>query len=295
MTRTLGKDLSLPRKPIAQEFMKSKMKFKIGEFSKICLVTVKTLRYYEEIGLLIPFEVDEWTGYRYYNIEQLKQMNRIAYLKQLGFSLEEIVELFEEGDHYPSHEMIKAKQERCQQEIERLMWRQIELGKLEHILHQQENIMEKVFEKCLPARVFATHRRLIDSYQELFNLCPNIIGPEMHRLGCQCPAPEYCFTVEYNDEYGVNIDLEYFEAVVEKGVDSDLIQFKELPEVPVALCINHYGAYENMPKTFAELYAYAEAKGYEATDRPRFSYIDGVWNKESVEEWLTEIQLPVKR
>ena len=154
--------------------------------------------------------------------------------------------------------------------------------------------MEKVFEKSLPARVFATHRRMIDSYQELFNLCPNIIGPEMQRLGCQCPEPQYCFTVEYNEEYGVDIDIEYFEAVAKKGTDSELIKFKELPEVPRALCINHYGPYENMPNTFAELYTYAEANGYEASERPRFSQIDGIWNKDSEDEWLTEIQLPVK-
>lgn len=54
--------------------MKNKMKFKIGEFSKLCQVTVKTLRHYEEIGLMIPVEVDEWTGYRYYDISQLRCM-----------------------------------------------------------------------------------------------------------------------------------------------------------------------------------------------------------------------------
>ena len=274
--------------------MKSKMKFKIGEFSKLCQVTVKTLRHYEEIGLLVPFCVDEWTGYRYYNIDQLRRMNRIAYLKQLGFSLEEIIELFDEGKQYPDSVLIKAKIERCKDEMERLMWRQAELAKLEDMLHKQENVMEKVFEKSLPSRVFATHRRKIDSYQELFNLCPNIIGPEMQRLGCECPAPEYCFTVEYNEEYGVDIDIEYFEAVAERKEDSELIKFKELPEVPVVLCINHYGAYEKLPETFAEFYAYVEAHGYEATERPRFCYIDGIWNKNSVEEWLTEIQLPVK-
>ena len=65
----------------------------------------------------------------------------------------------------------------------------------------------------------------------------------MYRLGCECPAPEYCFTVEYNEEYGVDIDIEFFEAVAERKEDSELIKFKELPEVPVALCVNHYGAY----------------------------------------------------
>ena len=86
--------------------MKNKMKFKIGEFSKLCQVTVKTLRHYEEIGLMIPVEVDEWTGYRYYDISQLRCMSRIVYLKQLGFSLEEISELFADGKEFPDAEFL---------------------------------------------------------------------------------------------------------------------------------------------------------------------------------------------
>lgn len=270
------------------------MKFKIGEFSNLCQVTVKTLRHYEEIGLLVPFEVDEWTGYRYYDISQLRRMNRIVYLKRLGLSLEEIAELFEDGKEYPDARLLKVKIEQCESEIEHLTWRRAELLKLENMLHNQEKVMQKVCKKSLPSRVFATHRRKISSYQELFHLCPNVIGPEMQRLGCECPAPEYGFTVEYNEEYGVDIDIEYFEAVAERKEDSELIKFKELPEVPVALCVNHYGAYEKMPETFAELFAYTEANGYEVTDRPRFCQIDGIWNKDTVDEWLTEIQLPVK-
>lgn len=274
--------------------MKNKMKFKIGEFSRLCLVTVKTLRHYEEIGLLNPVEVDEWTGYRYYDLIQLRRMNRIIYLKKLGLSLEEIAELFEDGKEYPDAGLLRIKIEQCKNEIGHLVWRQAELEKLENRLQKQENMMEKVFKKSLPARMFATHRRKIASYQELFELCPHIIGPEMQRLGCQCPSPECCFTVEYNEEYGVDIDIEYFEAVAESKGDSDLIKFRELSEVPAALCINHYGAYERMPETFAELYTYAEANGYEVSDRPRFCYIDGIWNKENTDEWLTEIQLPIK-
>ncbi len=272
--------------------MKSKMKFKIGEFSKLCQVSVKTLRYYEEIGLLKPLEVDQWTGYRYYDIAQLKRMTRIAYLKRLGFTLEEIINQFEKDEHYLDSEVIKSLIEQCNNEVKALTWR---LTELENALRKKETVMEKVFEKSLPARIFATHRRKIETYQDLFTLCPNIIGPEMQRLGCECPDPQYCFTVEYNEEYGVDIDIEYFEAVKDFGKDSDIIKFKSLPEVPLALCMNHYGAYEKMPETFTALCEYAEANDFELIDRARFSYIDGVWNKEAIDEWLTEIQLPVKR
>ena len=64
--------------------------FKIGDFSKLSCVSVKTLRYYDELGLLKPAHVDHFTGYRYYLANQLPQLNRILALKDLGFSLEQI-------------------------------------------------------------------------------------------------------------------------------------------------------------------------------------------------------------
>ena len=66
------------------------MEYKIGDFSRISRVTVRTLRYYDEIGLLKPVRVDEYTGYRYYSIEQLPELNRIVMLKEIGLSLDDI-------------------------------------------------------------------------------------------------------------------------------------------------------------------------------------------------------------
>jgi DNA-binding transcriptional MerR regulator len=74
----------------------------IGEFSRFCQVTVKTLRYYDKLGLLMPNEVDEWSRYRYYDVSQMQQLNAILRLKDMGFSLEEIGELLDEGTHKPS-------------------------------------------------------------------------------------------------------------------------------------------------------------------------------------------------
>src|SRR3954451_2088842 len=72
------------------------MRLKIGEFAKLNLVAVSTLRYYDEAGLLKPAETDPWTGYRYYTLEQLPQMHRILALKDLGLSLEQIRQLVRE-------------------------------------------------------------------------------------------------------------------------------------------------------------------------------------------------------
>jgi len=67
----------------------------IGEFSKICKVSTKTLRYYAEIGLILPDEINSENGYRYYSIEQLKTMLFINRLKSYNFSLEEIKTILE--------------------------------------------------------------------------------------------------------------------------------------------------------------------------------------------------------
>lgn len=67
----------------------------IGEFSSICRVSTKTLRYYAEIGLILPEEINPENGYRYYSINQLETMLFINRLKAYHFSLEEIKAILE--------------------------------------------------------------------------------------------------------------------------------------------------------------------------------------------------------
>ena len=71
---------------------------KIGEFSKLSRVSVRMLRHYDEIGLLRPAEIDRFTDYRYYREDQLPIAGRIAALKDMGFSLADIVRILEVYD-----------------------------------------------------------------------------------------------------------------------------------------------------------------------------------------------------
>ncbi len=89
--------------------MSKKTRLKIGEFSQLMQVTVKTLRHYEQKGLLLPDEVDEWTGYRYYSIDQMQKLQAIRDLQRLGFSLDEIKDLFEDNSHIPSIRQLTEK------------------------------------------------------------------------------------------------------------------------------------------------------------------------------------------
>lgn len=275
--------------------MSYKTKLKIGEFSQLMQVTVKTLRHYETLGLLLPDEVDEWTGYRYYRIEQMQRLNDIRRLKSLGFSLDEIKELYEEDSHKPGLDLLDAKIKECELELKKLMKRH---EQLRIMVDSQKNIqiMEKFTIQSLPAILVASHRQNISNYSAIGDMCCNIIGPEMHRLGCKCASTGYCFTIEHNKEYTpTDIDIEYCEEVSEEFESSDIVQCKTLETVPTAISMKHYGPYDRFYESYTELFKYVDENGYKVTGNPRCCYIDGVWNQEDPEKWLSIIQVPVEK
>lgn len=92
------------------------MLYKIGEFAKLTNIPVKTLRYYDEINLLKPEEIDLFSGYRYYGDKQKEDLEIILALKEAGFSLEEIKK---NKDNY-SDEIMLQKKETLLREQERL-------------------------------------------------------------------------------------------------------------------------------------------------------------------------------
>jgi DNA-binding transcriptional MerR regulator len=91
---------------------------KIGEFSRLSQVTVKTLHHYDDLGLLRPAHIDQFTGYRCYTVEQLSKFHRIMALKELGLSLEQIGLLFEgEVSNEQIRGMLRLKQAEIQQQL----------------------------------------------------------------------------------------------------------------------------------------------------------------------------------
>lgn len=271
----------------------SEIKFKIGEFSRLSKVTVRALRHYEQIGLLVPEIVDRWTGYRYYTVAQFQKIQNICTLKTLGYTLEEIRDMMEDESHFPSVESLEDKIVRCEQELEVLKERR-RLLKAFVASHKKNHKMEKLYFESLPEIIVASHRTVIPSYAELGNLCCEVIGPEMARLGCECVEPGYCYTIEHGGYKPQGIDIEYCEQVKEKGKDSAIIKFKEIPAVPMAACLKVFGPYENLRQSYINLFAILEKEGYKVTGDPRANYIDGIWNQEDANMWLTIIQVPVE-
>src|SRR5438067_4846782 len=94
--------------------------FTIGEFSRITGLTVKTLRFYHEEGLLVPTTVDDQTGYRYYDASLVELARTITFLKELDFSLAEIKELLKAGDGADITAALERKRGAIDERIRRL-------------------------------------------------------------------------------------------------------------------------------------------------------------------------------
>lgn len=91
-----------------------------------------------------------------------------------------------------------------------------------------------------------------------------------------------------------NINIEFCEAVDQLKEDFAGIEFSKMEAVTVATTL-HKGPYTTISQAYEYLMKWLEENNYIMADVPRESYIDGIWNKESEEEWLTEIQIPIKR
>lgn len=264
--------------------------YKIGLFSQINQVTIKTLRHYDDIGLLTPEYIDENSGYRYYSSAQLPDLHKILSLRQMGMSLAEIKKIKK------GKSMEEVLTDRKAELLKIIAEKTMELSKVEYCLsHKFDNEDYNVLLKELPEVIVTSMRTTIPNYNELFSIV-SLMVKEMERLGCVCEVPEYCFNIYHDGEYKEeNIDVEICEAVTEMKENSDMISFKKIPCVESAACVLHKGSYSNFPRAYSALMQWTEENGFELIDYPRESYIDGVWNKDSEEEWLTEIQFPIRK
>lgn len=261
---------------------------KIGDFSKLSHLTVKALRFYEKEGLLIPASVDKWTGRRYYETAQLEEAAAIKSYRQLDLSIEEIKAILGGADRQlifaAKAELLRAQK----QELD------LRLSIINHILKGEDMKYQITIKEIPEVIVYYTEAR-IGSYQDLMSVIP-AIGQECLELNpdLKCAEPPYEFC-EYLDEEHKESDIliRHNEAVEAVGVESDRIKFRTVPATKV-LSILHRGAYEEIGEAYAFIMKYAEENGFDVNGLARESYIDGIWNKESVSDWLTEIQLPIK-
>lgn len=263
--------------------------YKIGMFAAMNHVTVKTLRFYEEQGLLMPALIHPENGYRYYTLAQMAVLHQITALKLAGFTLEEIARINSGADEEAV--LLKKKSELMAKIAD--LTRQIAVVD-GYLSKKKTGLSAPVLIKTIPEATVAFMRVRLESYDCLFDRMPEM-GALMEKAGCECALPEYCFTNYLEPGYkDGDILVEICESVVEAKEEIGELRFKTLPGIEAA-CVFHKGSYRTFSESYETVLRYIEENGYEIAGEIRESYIDGVWNKEHESEWLSEIQVPVRK
>lgn len=262
---------------------------KIGDFSRMCRVPVSALRYYADLGLFPPAAIDQFTGYRYYAVEQLPRLHRILALRDLGLSLEQIGAVLRENlSASEIRGMLRLRQAELRQQIEE---EQARLARVEARLRQIETegtmtSYDIVLKEVAPQQV-AGIRSVIANYGAIGALFDELYA----HLG-QYGAGGLAVGIDHNEEYKEHDpDMEavvYLEAAVPEG---GRVKVYALPGGTMASTI-HTGPYPQLSEAYAALMAWAESSGYTFVGPSRELYLH---MGETPDGNVTEVQFPVAR
>lgn len=258
---------------------------KIGEFSKLAQVTVKTLHHYEQMGLIKPYWIDRFTGYRYYTLQQLPRLNRILALKDLGFSLDQIRPMLDRDlsaaqlrdlladKRTELEDHIHLEQRRLDMVAIRLQQIETEgsLQSLEVILKHLEPLMVACLRKRvdtadhIPQRSREMHHELL-AWVETFHLHPT-------------PTPWLALhdNPEYRDRaVTLRVALPLDEHNLERIPASALQQvtLERLSGIEQAACVVTPCQPGDVLRATTELYAWVEANRYRITGAVRELHLD---------------------
>jgi DNA-binding transcriptional MerR regulator len=266
---------------------------KIGDFSSLSQVSIKTLRYYDERGLLSPVHVDPETGYRYYSASQLSQLHRILALKDFGFSLEQIAKCLEEkvtGEQMRG--MLLLRQAEQQARVEKERDRLSRLQSRIRLIEQEMLMSQEVVLKQLPKQWVASVRETIANYPSVGQLYPKVIagiGP-----GVLGQAP--CFAMWHDPEFRESsVDGEAGIFLKEPVKATGGVRVYELPAITVASAI-HAGSYQRLQEAYNALLRWVSNNGYQVAGPIRELYLQNSQPiRQDDESYVTEIQVPVSK
>lgn len=269
---------------------------KIGDFSKLSQVSVKTLRYYDEMGLLKPIEVDRFTNYRYYSASQLSRLNRILALKDLGLTLEQIAQILNDGitaDQLRGMlRLKKAEQEqRVQEEVEKLARVEARLRQIE-----MENTMsnyEVVIKKVEPLRVAAV-RSIIPVYSAQGGLWGDLYA-QIGRYGNQFAGP--CISIYHDEEFqDADVDVEACQPISGSIPAQGKVKVYDLPSITAA-CTVHHGPFSTVSQAYNALSKWIETSGYRITGSAREVnlQVPTQAGEQNDPNTVVEIQFPVEK
>lgn len=282
--------------------------FKIGEFSRLGQVSTRMLRHYDKLGLLTPSQIDPWTSYRYYTLDQLSRLHRIIALKELGLSLGQIAELLQDPEPLPAQElrgMLRLKEAELAQELEE---GQLRLRRIRARLQQIEQEgkvppYEIVVKKVAPLPV-ATMRTTIHHVDEMGHYCA-LLTRQVHgglkEDGVRSLQPE--LILYHAEEYReTDLDVEAAVAVLRRVVETppagSRLTFRHLPGHDLVASLIYEGPLDEMIPAVLALIGWVGRQWHVPAGPLRELHLSGPMHLDpntDDSDAVTELQLPIRR
>jgi DNA-binding transcriptional MerR regulator len=264
--------------------------FGTGAFARIAGVSVRTLHHYDELGLLIPARVDDRTGYRWYQAEQLARLNRIVALRDLGFALQDLPPLLDE--QVPLADLRRLLAERRAEAQARMASETARLARVEARLRQieEENHMGDydMVVKPLEALHAAVRTATTPGFDELGVILPRLYD-ELHarlgRLGITPTGPDLAL-YEDNDDEAEPIRVIAATPIAPDASGANL-ERQDLPAVARAVATVYRGSMNDVEDAYRAMIRWADDAGERLIGYSREVYLecDG-----PPDEWVTELQ-----
>lgn len=280
-----------------------KEKLSIGEFAKLRNVTTETLRYYDRIGLLKPMEIDTRTGYRYYSILQVEKLGTIKELRQLGMSIEEILDYFDNRNLDKSLSILKERYITLKEKIEELKILEKSIKeKVEHLeditaITQLEDIKIKEIEE----RTMVIYDRKCRNELEVGYACSllektlkgvsPIVGTNHYGIFIKEESLLSPLLLDKKPEAFLGVFLTDKQMMTSRKIEH--IQMEQLLAGTYA-CMYHRIPINAINKPMQRLQDFIKEKGYEIIgDAVQIVQVD-VSVTDQAEEELFELQIPIK-
>lgn len=268
---------------------------RIGEFSKLSRVSVRMLRHYDDLGLLKPAEIDRFTDYRYYREDQLPIVCRITALKDMGFSLADIVRILAVYDDREKLEKFFAVRDRELRLLAADTAQKLALLDTARKRLRKEGPMKyDVTVKTIPERYAAAVRMTIPCYEDE-NTAWQVLCRETAPLRLIPAEPCLCGASFPDQEYREkDVDVEIWKTVKGRYPDTEHVRFRTLPAVTAACC-TFQGGYEQVTEACACIASWVRDNGW-TFDGTMFNiYHVSPHETQDPSQYVTEVCFPVRR
>lgn len=268
------------------------MLYQIGDFSRICRLSIKTLRYYQEYGLLPPAAIDEDTGYRFYDEKALERVHIIHELKELDFTLKDIRDMLDKcsDDADIVHQAVEKSREIDKKMAEyAAMQRKLE-SFIEKVRNEEDSKMtsrKEIIIKDVPDQLAASIR-----FQGRYGKVGQYFGKLYRECGRFCAGAP--FSLYYDREYKEEAaDIEACIPVSRKPASGTVAC--RLLQGGQAVTILHHGSYESIGESYRQLFDYMNEHRIKALSPTREVYVKGpgMIFPRSPKKFITEIQILV--